>query len=636
MFTILFILQHLGSILLLIPLGILLVKYRPTNPRQIPKALLNIVLYWSAICLAAGCIFYPLYHWSFSETWLAVAFTEWIVLFAWLVCLKLKRLDKTVAYWGRLLLFPVATMAAALGMEQPDANGVVVLALYALLGVGVIALYRRIGHLAATAKLLLRAGLVVFCLATVIILVQVQQRSSRLADVISMNMPNSAMNMSAKNTVDISQLVEPASNAPVDSFTLTASAQKITLSSGISVAAWTYGGTTPAPTLRVTQGHMVEVTLVNHLPDPTTIHWHGIDLPNAEDGVSGITQDAVLPGKSYTYRFLAKDAGTYWYHSHQDANDQVQKGLYGMIIVEPAQPTSAEQEVPIAVHTWPTAQGNRLTLNTSDDLEKQTIKPGTVVRLRVTNTDNGTHHLQIVGVPFEVAALDGRDIHSPTTISNQQLALSAGGRADIVFTMPDRPVQFMTSESGTSQGALLMSPSGTGSRMTLTASAKNIDMMSYGKSVAGALTIHTHFDKAYTVNLDQRFGFFDESFSELQMVNNALLPHAKMLMVHTGDVVKITIHNRSLVGHPIHLHGHHFTVLSHNGVAYTGSPLQLDSLQTEPGDTWEIAFTADNPGLWMAHCHNLAHAARGMDLMVGYDNVMTSYTFGHASKNKPE
>src|SRR5207245_1056004 len=100
---------------------------------------------------------------------------------------------------------------------------------------------------------------------------------------------------------------------PVKKFTRTAAIRNIG-----GHEAWTFNGTVPGPELRVKTGDRVIVTLVNHLPGATSIHWHGIIVPNAMDGVAGITQDAVKPGGTFTYEFVANEAGTYWYHSHQD------------------------------------------------------------------------------------------------------------------------------------------------------------------------------------------------------------------------------------------------------------------------------------------------------------------------------
>ncbi|WCM56487.1 multicopper oxidase domain-containing protein [Microbacterium sp. EF45047] len=109
-----------------------------------------------------------------------------------------------------------------------------------------------------------------------------------------------------------------------------------------------------------------------------------------------------------------------------------------------------------------------------------------------------------------------------------------------------------------------------------------------------------------------------------------------MFPVREGDVVRVTISNASGEVHPMHLHGHHVLVLSRNGVAATGSPWWVDSLNVEHGETYEIAFLADNPGIWMDHCHNLPHAAEGLVAHVVYDGVSTPFLLGHDTGNVPE
>ena len=99
----------------------------------------------------------------------------------------------------------------------------------------------------------------------------------------------------------------------------------------------TFNGTSPGPTIRARQGDLVEVVLHNQdVPDGATVHWHGVDVPNAMDGVAGVTQDAVHPGESFTYRFVAEQVGTFWYHSHQISHQQVIRGLLGVFVIEPA------------------------------------------------------------------------------------------------------------------------------------------------------------------------------------------------------------------------------------------------------------------------------------------------------------
>lgn len=141
---------------------------------------------------------------------------------------------------------------------------------------------------------------------------------------------NAAPAVPGQPSTSVTSLVAAPGSQPVKDFTLTAEVRTI---SGRPV--WTYNGTVPGPELRVNQGDRVRVTLVNHLPVATTLHWHGVSVPNAEDGVAGVTQDAVPAGGSFRYEFVANDQGTYWYHSHQDTANQIIAGLFGTLIVEP-------------------------------------------------------------------------------------------------------------------------------------------------------------------------------------------------------------------------------------------------------------------------------------------------------------
>jgi FtsP/CotA-like multicopper oxidase with cupredoxin domain len=140
----------------------------------------------------------------------------------------------------------------------------------------------------------------------------------------------------------------------------------------------------PGPVLKVNQGDRVMVTLVNHLPVSTTIHWHGVRLPNADDGVAGLTQDAVGPGAAHTYDFVARDSGTYWYHSHQNTGDQVQRGLFGALVVEPASGGAGENlDYPLVLHRL--AGGASTAVNGIDGEFRLPAAPGQTVRLRLVN-----------------------------------------------------------------------------------------------------------------------------------------------------------------------------------------------------------------------------------------------------------
>ncbi len=211
----------------------------------------------------------------------------------------------------------------------------------------------------------------------------------------------------------------------------------VRLPSGRTIRALTFNGTSPGPELRVRQGDLVEVELANaDVEEGVTIHWHGVDVPNAEDGVAGVTQDAVLPGERYIYRFRAEQVGTFWYHTHQVSSKEVRRGLFGVLVIEPSRETaSSGLDLVVAVHTFDGVP----TINGSDELERRKVEPGTPVRLRLVNTDSFGQQVTVTGSPFRVVAIDGTDLNGPTPIEEQTLALAGGGRIDVSFPMPTSP-----------------------------------------------------------------------------------------------------------------------------------------------------------------------------------------------------
>lgn len=111
------------------------------------------------------------------------------------------------------------------------------------------------------------------------------------------------------------------------------------------VDVWTYDGSVPGPTLRLRQGEPVRIIVENGLDQDTTVHWHGIRLPNAMDGVPGLTQPPIRPGESFVYEFTPPDAGTFWYHPHTNSLEQLGRGLAGALIVEEGEPVLVDREL---------------------------------------------------------------------------------------------------------------------------------------------------------------------------------------------------------------------------------------------------------------------------------------------------
>ncbi|WP_051753118.1 multicopper oxidase family protein [Streptosporangium amethystogenes] len=472
----------------------------------------------------------------------------------------------------------------------------------------------------------------------------------------------------AAATRAVTDLRGPAAGAKVRRFTLTAKPATVSLASGRRVEAWTFDGTVPGPTIRVRQGELVEVRLRNAMPGiGVTLHWHGYDVPVGEDGVAGVTQDAVKPGGEFVYRFLAEDPGSYWYHSHDLSDPAVRMGLYGMLVVDPAATgegtsppglpdpsnppgspsgaaggplgsgSSPDAVAKVSDHTVSThVLGGVQTVAVDDEgpvdgLARLGVTPGTPVRLRVTATDNVRRTLGLSGTPYRIAAVDGRDLSRPGEIGDRRVQLAAGGRYDLTFTMPATPV--LLSVDGRSDLGLLVTP-GSGTAPT-PAAGPLLDIATYDSDDPAKPGRPDRFDREVTWILDRGLAMLDGVPTLAHTVNGEVWPRITTPVLREGELVRITVANRSGDVHPIHPHGHHVRVLSRNGVPATGE-LWMDTFDVGPGEVWEVALRADNPGIWMSHCHDLGHAALGMTFHFAYEGVTTPYDAGHASGNNPE
>ncbi len=435
----------------------------------------------------------------------------------------------------------------------------------------------------------------------------------------------------------------PLTAAHIRRFTLTAQAAHLDLGGGVAVDAWTFNGTAPGPLLRVNQGDLVIVTLTNTLPVGVTLHWHGVAVPNAADGTAGVTQAAVGRGQAYTYRFIAKDAGTYWYHSHQQSDLALARGLFGMLIVDPPQPdVPTDVDAAVILHDWRSLNAGR-TLNDTQSLYRITAKPGDWVRLRLLNTTNNPLGATLLGAPFRVIALDGHNLNGPQPLTATLLPLGSGQRFDMSFQMPPTGAVrvVITGEKGEvleAPTALIGPPTATlnDAPAAVGLAIHWFDFAGYGVPRDDAINPRSHFDQSVAMVLGKRLDFLNGGFTMNYSINGQAFPHIAPIVVQEGQLVKIRISDESGDPHPIHIHGHTFAVLSRNGQPLTGSPVYLDTILVQPHESYEIAFRADNPGLWMDHCHNLNHAARGMDMMIVYPNIATPFTIGTQTGDIPE
>ncbi|SDW00421.1 Multicopper oxidase with three cupredoxin domains (includes cell division protein FtsP and spore coat protein CotA) [Arthrobacter sp. cf158] len=456
---------------------------------------------------------------------------------------------------------------------------------------------------------------------------------------------NAATTM-ADTTPVTSLLGTSPADAVVRRYELTARVEHVTLPSGQTTEAWTFGSV-PGPALEAHLGEVLEVELTNRdVAAGVTLHWHGYDVPNAMDGVAGATQDALMPGQSMTYRFTAAQSGTYWYHTHQDSAEGVRKGLYGTFVVhDPALPR-ADTDIVVAGHDL---SGLGL-LGSSDRRSPHAAAPGSSVRMRLINTDSLPQRYVVEGTPFKAVAVDGTEVNQPGDVSGKLVRLGAGGRVDIAFTMPGTLVTLRSDAAASA--VVVVVPSGHDAPEAsagvpekapagVFATTPVLDLLDYGKPMVGTragqpLPQATTITREEVLVLDRQFRFVDGVPRYAFTVNGAAYPLVPSIDVAEGDTVKVTVVNRTAEPHPMHPHGHHVQVLSRNGTAPGGSPLVLDTVDVLPGEVWELLLHADNPGIWMDHCHNLDHAAEGMMMLLKYQGVSSPFVHGGHAHNKPE
>ncbi|MET3682716.1 FtsP/CotA-like multicopper oxidase with cupredoxin domain [Alkalibacillus flavidus] len=438
-------------------------------------------------------------------------------------------------------------------------------------------------------------------------------------------------------------------------YTLIAQEEQWQLDENNKVNAWTYNGTVPGEPLRVTEGDVLSVKLKNELSEPVTIHWHGVVLPNVMDGVPDLTQKAVQPGESYTYEFVADDPGTYWYHSHQDSAYQVDKGLYGSLIVEERDGPTHDNDQTLILDEWNIDGQNQLTSmpnmmmgGMSGDGEADTKqlydlysvngKTGGSIEPVVIEQD-GQARIRIINAGYQVQTLlfhEGkvnviaRD--ASTTIDTgqdrNQVEIAPGERVDLIVTNNQSKPWFITNTNTLSNGSNLEIPVvnspdqaniGSAKPSTTTNSEDNTPLIG-SKNLIFQQTPET-VDVNYNMSLDHGMNMGQGMVFQ---INNQQYPETPPIEVKEGDIVKVTIENNGRFNHPMHLHGHRFQVQSKNGQALN-QPALRDLINVKPGDTYTIYFKADNQGEWLFHCHDNNHAELGMMTIVDYKGVYSPF-----------
>ncbi len=420
---------------------------------------------------------------------------------------------------------------------------------------------------------------------------------------------------------------------------------------GPETAVWAYNGRTPGPVIRAMQGERLRVHFKNTLEQPTTIHWHGIRLANAMDGVPYLTQDPVPPGGTFTYEFDAFDAGTYWYHPHFNSSEQVAMGLAGALIIDEPAPPEVDRDVLWVIDDWRLTKdaaiasfdrpfhdmvhggrfGNTVTVN-GQIAEDVPVTPGERIRLRIVNVANARiFRLIFTGHRPWLAAIDGHPV-PPRQFDEGQLIIAPGSRADLIIDMTGKTGDRFTVIDNSPEGIryrladLAYGPTPATpppARRAPEAWAENplpepdldtatrLELVMEGGAMGGLESALYKGEKLTGRELARQHGMVWSFNGEVHPPMQYGEHSHPMFTFKKGESVILAIRNDTAFEHPIHLHGHTFRVLTRNGKPAPDQPWQDTVLLTVDGEA-EIAFVADNPGDWMLHCHIMEHQKSGM------------------------
>ncbi|WP_432695163.1 multicopper oxidase family protein [Marinobacterium sp. YM272] len=396
--------------------------------------------------------------------------------------------------------------------------------------------------------------------------------------------------------------------------------------------------------LRLRQGEPVEIEVENQLPDPSSVHWHGMRIDNPMDGVSGLTQEPIAPGERFIYRFTPQDAGTYWAHSHHKTYEQLARGLYLPLIVDEQEPVEVDRDLVLtlddwrlnearqfdtaslgAMHDWAHGgrTGNLLTVNRQLQ-PRFKVKGGERIRLRLLNTANARiMAVRLPDLPSWIWAKDGQPLTTPRGHSGP-LLLAPAERYDLVVDIPAQ-----------AQGALAIQLQTDGAPIDL--ALLQIDGQIDGQIGQGerdepqplpANPLPQLADQPvdHRVQLDMTGGamgglrqavYGGQTLSTRELVQNKQIwafngvvnmPEQPLLEVRSGDLVEVEMLNNTRWPHSLHLHGHHFQ----SDLARYNQGLWHDTVVMASGERTKIRFRADKPGSWLLHCHMIEHQAAGM------------------------
>lgn len=451
-------------------------------------------------------------------------------------------------------------------------------------------------------------------------------------------------------------LVTQAFSEDVREVKLNASITTVNVGTGKSFKAWTYNGQLPGPEIRLKEGEKLRAIFKNYLPEGSTIHWHGLPVPNKMDGVPGITQNPVNPGQSFVYEFAATPPGTYIYHTH--ASYQLDRGLYGALIIEPKKEERAyDREYTLMLEGWAAIDGgapeaskmgrvnpggmmgmgmmgmmrgqprpgeplqepiydtygiNGKAFNASPPFK---VRKGDRVRLRIINASSATTFtLRISGHSLTITHTDGRPI-IPFQVDSLRIGVTERYDVELHANTPGRwhiyNLRDGSPASGWPLGTILYE--GIESRNYNDDNLKGMRLNDYNL-LEGVQESYFRpvgrVDKVFRMTLSG--GMMGSPY---WAINGKVYPYTDNIDIRNGERIRFEYVNMSMMQHPMHLHGHFFEVVGSG--RSTGRRIKKDTLLIPAHmGSGAIEFIADNPGVWFHHCHNLYHMEAGMANLV--------------------
>ena len=389
---------------------------------------------------------------------------------------------------------------------------------------------------------------------------------------------------------------------------------------GHRLRGWTYNGQVPGPTIEANVGDTVVVRLKNGLDEPTTIHWHGLRVPASMDGTQ-VVQRPVQPGETFEYRFVVEDAGTFWYHSHHNETVQMERGLYGALIVRGDDEPVIDRERVLVLDDVKLGRGGdfarfggwiedhtgregdvRLVNGVREPLMH--MAAGQIERWRVVNASSARYILLSAGgKTFSIIATGGGLVEAP--VQATEYLLVPGNRVDILvgpfaegetFALESRPYDRHTGRAKRETFATVSVAQWQPSDAVVPARMRDIAPLADQNAAPNRV-----------VKLSERLSW--KRGTDF-MINDEM--HHNDAPVTVGELQVWDVVNASHMDHPFHLHGFMFQVLSINGVAPSFRSWE-DTVNVPPRGRVRIAWMPDDrPGLWMYHCHILEHHAGGM------------------------